>query len=358
MEPPVLLGLPEELVLNTLGGANWVIVGVETGEEEATPHYQVALQYPRKKSFGSVKKALGALFQCGDKAHVEKMHGTVEQSKEYCSKEGHAKEWGTAVESQQGKRTDLENLRAAIVEAGALGPLLLTSEGGQLDTLARHLPFTRAVLQNLPPAVPPFEEAELSGSMLTLYGQVMSWLMSTRKTALKRRTILFLSGPHGSGKSTILDCLGRSLGGPDTTWPEGTLAVSGTESLSDLYNLYQTGMAVLVDIPKGATHKMKGDSGGEGSTSTGPPPSKRARTIDSFVERISVDPTLRTNIEEMSNPKLVVSTKYEGGRKYWNSPLVVATNLAANEIRQFWPNRGDIIELVGTGAEMKWNLYV
>jgi len=87
---------------------------METGSN-GTPHWQGFIVYPTARSRSSVNKLLGG------RAHLIPMRGTIQQSIDYCSKQDETKSGEyhqrgcVPVEKGQGARTDLTNLREAIL---------------------------------------------------------------------------------------------------------------------------------------------------------------------------------------------------------------------------------------------------
>jgi len=87
---------------------------IERGEN-GTRHVQGYAELVSKKTLAALKGWLPT-------AHFERRRGTAEQARDYCMKEDSREdgpfEHGTYVPSQQGQRTDLEQVRDAIM-AGA-----------------------------------------------------------------------------------------------------------------------------------------------------------------------------------------------------------------------------------------------
>lgn len=84
------------------------IIGKEMGAE-GTPHLQGALCFKNARTMGGIKRLIG------DRVHLEVMHGTPEESKTYCSKEGDSWEYGKCPEGQ-GTRGDLAWVREKLEE--------------------------------------------------------------------------------------------------------------------------------------------------------------------------------------------------------------------------------------------------
>nr|WAE42345.1 MAG: replication associated protein [Cressdnaviricota sp.] len=79
---------------------DYIIYGVEQGEEAHTPHYQGYIEFGSARTFKSVSKLLGG------RCHLEPRRGTASEAATYCKKAGDFKERG--VMKQQGHRTDLD----------------------------------------------------------------------------------------------------------------------------------------------------------------------------------------------------------------------------------------------------------
>jgi len=84
--------------------AEWGICGREVGEN-GTPHLQGAVRFENPRTMAGVKRMMGT------RLHLEKMRGTHEESKTYCSKEGNFKEFGQCPKDERGRRSDLETIR-------------------------------------------------------------------------------------------------------------------------------------------------------------------------------------------------------------------------------------------------------
>jgi hypothetical protein len=95
----------KDLVQND--GVLALYVAKEVGSS-GTPHLQGIISFKKTKRLSGVKTVLGT------RAHVEKMFGTWNQAKTYCQKEG-SEEFIDHDNRKQGKRTDIDDLKAAIV---------------------------------------------------------------------------------------------------------------------------------------------------------------------------------------------------------------------------------------------------
>lgn len=77
-------------------GSMYLLYGKEIGEE-GTPHLQGYIYYKSQRTFSAVKKKLG------DRFHIEKQRGTIEEAVDYCKKDGSIVELGTAPMSRKRK---------------------------------------------------------------------------------------------------------------------------------------------------------------------------------------------------------------------------------------------------------------
>lgn len=108
----------------------WGIIGKESGES-GTLHLQFALRLKKKKRFGQLRSVLG-------RAHWEKMKGTLEQNRVYCSKDGVFREYGE-IPMDNGKR-----------EKKRWGEIRKAAMDGRFDeiddqTFVTHYPGLRAI---------------------------------------------------------------------------------------------------------------------------------------------------------------------------------------------------------------------
>lgn len=90
--------------------ARYVVYQLESGDE-GTNHYQGYVEFVGKKTLAAVKKLIS-------QAHWEPRRGTAEEAKQYCKKAetrvSGPWELGTPKSDNQGKRSDLENLKAEL----------------------------------------------------------------------------------------------------------------------------------------------------------------------------------------------------------------------------------------------------
>ncbi len=94
-------------------GTTYLIYGVETCPSTGKKHHQGYCEFPGNQR----NTTLGKKFGC----HFERRQGKAEQAIDYCKKEGKWFEFGEKKENQQGKRTDIEQVKE-MVNAGARLP--------------------------------------------------------------------------------------------------------------------------------------------------------------------------------------------------------------------------------------------
>lgn len=75
--------------------SKYLVIGQEG--QDATPHLQGYVYFKNPKTFSAAKKILG------DRCHVEKQRGSVQQAADYCKKEGYYEETGARPLSQKEK---------------------------------------------------------------------------------------------------------------------------------------------------------------------------------------------------------------------------------------------------------------
>lgn len=103
----------EVLALRALGRgdeASYIIFGREVGES-GTRHLQGYVEFKTKKRFSRAKVLLST------RAHLEARKGTADAASVYCKKDEDYEEFGTLSQPQQGRRTDLEEIKA-LLDAG------------------------------------------------------------------------------------------------------------------------------------------------------------------------------------------------------------------------------------------------
>lgn len=98
----------ERRITDAIGeSCTYGVFGRETGEG-GTPHLQGYIELSERKRFGVVKRLLG------ERVHLERRRGKAKQAAEYCKKDGDIHEYGTISVSEQGRRSDLEEIRTLI----------------------------------------------------------------------------------------------------------------------------------------------------------------------------------------------------------------------------------------------------
>ena len=83
---------------------SYLVIGDEMGDS-GTPHFQGYLELKRKKRFAQVK----TLF-LPSVPHLEGRRGSSQQAADYCKKDGDFLEFGQLKVTNQGKRSDLEDM--------------------------------------------------------------------------------------------------------------------------------------------------------------------------------------------------------------------------------------------------------
>lgn len=105
----------------------YIIVGKEVAES-GTPHLQIYLYFKNPVMFSTLKKKFPT-------AHMEKTKGSPEQNKVYCSKEKNLLiERGDL--PQQGKRTDIDNVKDIIHNGGNMRDVCVVAKSVQSVRMA------------------------------------------------------------------------------------------------------------------------------------------------------------------------------------------------------------------------------
>lgn len=94
----------------------YIVIGEETGEN-GTPHLQGYAEFHNPRNFSALKKSFPRL-------HIEERKGTALQASNYCKKENKYYENGDL--SQQGKRTDLDDVATAVLNKSSLRDIAMT----------------------------------------------------------------------------------------------------------------------------------------------------------------------------------------------------------------------------------------
>lgn len=106
------------------------IVGKEIGEQNGTPHLQIYFRLKNATTFKALKKRFPT-------AHIAAAKGNDEQNNKYCSKESEYYEHGTI--SQQGKRTDLDEIRDIIKTTGRMSDVVMVATSYQSVKMAEQI---------------------------------------------------------------------------------------------------------------------------------------------------------------------------------------------------------------------------
>lgn len=143
------------------GQVRYIVFGREIGENQ-TPHLQGYLELQTRRRLNGVKELLG-----NNRYHLERSVGSATQNRDYCTKDGEFEEFGTFIESGQGRRTDLAAVAA------------LVTEGHDLRRVAEDFPVE-----------------------FIKYHRGIERLISIRSVPRSWRTqVVYFYGPTGSGKS-------------------------------------------------------------------------------------------------------------------------------------------------------------
>lgn len=87
---------------------SYLIYGREVGSN-GTRHLQGYIELVNRKRINGVKQLLGT-----DRVHLERRAGSASQAADYCKKDGNIFEHGEISRSEQGKRTDLVELKQSL----------------------------------------------------------------------------------------------------------------------------------------------------------------------------------------------------------------------------------------------------
>lgn len=99
----------EEFCEVFFGKYKYIVMGIEVGSERKTKHIQGYIDFVNARTLGGLKKICKEI-------HWENRRGTWEEASYYCKKDGIFVEYGTP--NEQGKRTDLDQLKFEILEIG------------------------------------------------------------------------------------------------------------------------------------------------------------------------------------------------------------------------------------------------
>ncbi|QQL09578.1 replication associated protein [Marmot associated feces virus 6] len=103
--------------------ADYAIYGEEVGEN-GTPHLQGYVEWKNAK-------ALSTLKEYNKKIHWEPRKGTQKQARDYCLKDGKTKEFGEFKEKNQGKRSDITEVKEAIKDGKNMREIIEVSTSYQ-----------------------------------------------------------------------------------------------------------------------------------------------------------------------------------------------------------------------------------
>lgn len=120
---------PEEVEAIKALNYLYLIIGNEIGES-GTPHLQGYLYFKNAISFDTVQRAI-------PRGHIEPAKGNAQQNKAYCSKESTLFEDGDI--PAQGKRSDIDNVRAIVAETGQIRQVVLEAQSFQSIKVAEKI---------------------------------------------------------------------------------------------------------------------------------------------------------------------------------------------------------------------------
>lgn len=117
--------------LKSLTNVKWLIFGKEVGEN-GTPHLQGACVIGKQTAFSTVKKWPGL-----ERAHIEPMHGTPQQSLDYCTKQDpEAYVYGDM--PAEGKRNDLQTTINLLKEGKSIRDIVNSDDIASIATIVRY----------------------------------------------------------------------------------------------------------------------------------------------------------------------------------------------------------------------------
>lgn len=127
--------LPESLY-------DYAVVGDEVGES-GTRHFQGYVVFKKKMYLSGVKKIL-------DRAHWEIAHGTAQQNRDYCTKDGNYLEYGTMPVVKTVAATAMKKANYDAAVALAKQQRIYEIDSGML---VRHMSSLRQIARDFPPTL-------------------------------------------------------------------------------------------------------------------------------------------------------------------------------------------------------------
>lgn len=121
----------EERALKTITDVKWLIFGKEVGDN-GTPHLQGACVIGKQIAFSTVKKWPGL-----SRAHIETMHGTPQQSLDYCTKQD-ANAYIFGEMPAAGKRNDLHDTIKLMKDGNTLRDIVNSDNIASIATIVRY----------------------------------------------------------------------------------------------------------------------------------------------------------------------------------------------------------------------------
>lgn len=120
---------------------SYLIVGLERGEGQRTPHIQGYAEFKTKKRLSAVSTLLGG------RAHIESRGGSAVQASEYCKKDGLFTEFGSISRCDSGRRTDLHQIQTRLNSGSSLADI---AEDHFSDFIRYHKGFEKYLLLRRP----------------------------------------------------------------------------------------------------------------------------------------------------------------------------------------------------------------
>lgn len=171
----------EETNLKNFREVRWLIFGKEVGDN-GTPHLQGACVIGKQVAFSTIKKWKGF-----ERAHIEVMHGTPQESLAYCTKEDkEAYQYGEI--PAEGKRNDLHNTISLLKEGKSIRDIVNSDDISSISTIVRYPKGLNAV-----------------ANLLRLRGRIPP-------------KVFWIYGPTGVGKTRSALEFGTAHAGEDGVW--------------------------------------------------------------------------------------------------------------------------------------------
>ena len=125
-------------------GIKYLCYGKERCPKSGKLHWQGYVEFSDAISLTGAKRRLAS-----PAAHLERRKGTAVEARDYCKKEGEFKEFGTI--SRQGKRSDLEAVRAAITDGTGMRGVIESGVSYQCIRYAeKYLTYMEPMRETVP----------------------------------------------------------------------------------------------------------------------------------------------------------------------------------------------------------------